>query len=297
VSQRTAEQIDKIVEKLLRDLKINEPPVDLDAVRERIKVDRSYYSSSNDSTMGELLHALRIGKHNVLKVPTRLADAWKSKQLRGLWSPDKRRILVDDALHDMQKRWVETHEILHSLIPHHEEYTLGDPKQMLLPSCHEIIEAEANYGTGRMLYLGDIYRDRLLSCEPTLTSMREIAREFGNSMKSGLWKGVETLDIPACGMMSVHPWERVVEDDEKIDHFIRSVQFANQFAGWDEMDIYRKLAKVVKRRGHGPLGEDYVILTDIAGAEHIFQFECWANKYGVMSLGRYVSLKPVAVAV
>ena len=297
VTSGTAEEIEAITDKLLKDLKITEPPVSLEAVRDRIKVDLAYYSTAEASTFGNFLHSLRVKTHELLKKCERLEDAWKNKTLRGFWSPDQNRILVDESLHDRKQRWVETHEIVHSLIPHHQAYTLGDSKWTLSQSCQVQIEAEANYGTGRLLYLGDQYRERLLASELTLSHVRALGPAFGNSELSSLWRAVETLDIPACGMWSVHPWCTKKPEAERIEHFMRSTMFCNQFASVEAYYVYRKLTKVVGRLGIGPLGKAEVVLDDIAGNSHKFHFECFGNKYGVMTLGYHTTQNAVRVAV
>ena len=44
-------------------------------------------------------------------------------------------------------------EIGHDIIPWHADMMLGDTEQTLTPSCHEIIEAEANYAAGQLLFM------------------------------------------------------------------------------------------------------------------------------------------------
>lgn len=298
VSQGTARRIDERVARLLKDVDAVEPPLDLDAVREVLELDRGYYSADNTGLLRDVFHKLQIGSKQVIKDPTRILDVVKERKLRALWVPQKRKILLDETLHPLQQRWGEGHEIIHSVIPHHQVLTLGDPEHTLSHSCLELIEAEANYGAGRLLYLGDAFKERLLDGDTSLSRAMDLAGEFGNSRKSGLWRTVESLDIPACGVCSVHPWERGVEPSDRVSHFIRSTHFINQFAGVSAGDVFRRLAKVVYRKGFGSIGEkEDVILEDIAGAEHLFHFECWANKYGVISLGRCRSARTVVVAV
>jgi hypothetical protein len=105
VTAGTARDIEAKVERILRDLGCPEPPLDLDQVRDLLSLDRSYYSSADDGILQEVVHRLTIGTKQVLKRPTRIIEAIKERSLRALWIPEQKRILIDDNLHEMQKRW------------------------------------------------------------------------------------------------------------------------------------------------------------------------------------------------
>ncbi len=87
--------------------------------------------------------------------PSLILEVVKKAKLSGLWLPDDRKILIDKEVQEIKHRWIQTHEISHSFIPWHSEFLLGDTDVTLAPDCHEMIEAEANFGAGRMLFLGD----------------------------------------------------------------------------------------------------------------------------------------------
>lgn len=297
LSPRTETEIDQRVEKILADLGNPPPPLDLEQVRSLLKLDLRYYSSTDSSAVAEMVHQLRIGTKQVLARPSRILDVIRERSLKALWVPDRRRILIDEALADTKKRWGEGHEIIHSVIPHHQILTLGDPEYTLKPACHEQLEAEANYGAGRLLFLRDEFRERLLSSTISFQSVRDLAKEFGNSQTSTLWRVVETLDAPAVGLVSIHPWEKRDGHAEPVRHFVRSRPFAKQFANIDELELLRILAKVVRRRGGGPIGEDEAVMMDVDGAEHVFRFECFGNTYDTLTLGMCCGAKSTSVAV
>jgi len=285
------------VEKILADLGNPPPPLNLEQVRSLLKLDLHYYTSADSGIVTEVVHRLSIGTKQVLTRPTRILDAIRERSLKALWLPDRRRILIDEALADTKKRWGEGHEIIHSVIPHHQILTLGDPEYTLKPACHEQLEAEANYGAGRLLFLRDEFRERLLSKPVTFQSIHELARTFGNSQTSTLWRVVETLDAPAVGLVSIHPWEKRDGHAEPVRHFVRSRPFAKQFANIDELELLRILARVVRRRGGGPIGEDEAVVKDVDGIEHVFRFECFGNTYDTLTLGLCNGGRTVAVAV
>lgn len=296
LSHGTAAQIDQCVAKVLADLDQPEPPLDLDAVRELLRLDRQFYSSAEDGILKEVIHKLQIGARQVLTRPSRILTAIRTRKLRALWVPERRRVLIDSSI-PAKQRWAEAHEITHSLVPHHQILTLGDPDYTLAPACHDQIEAEANYGAGRLLFLRERFCEELFSGPVAFSRVRELQKVFKNSLTSTLWRTVETLDIPALGVVSIHPWTLPPNGSQPVRHFIRSPRFAEEFSGVDEAEIFRRLAHVVYRRGGGPIGEDEVVLEDSSGDEHIFVFECFGNTHDTLTLALYRSPKKAAIAI
>lgn len=296
LSERTALEIDQRIAKLLADLDDPEPPLDLDAVRELLKLDLAYYSSNDDGLMKEVLHRLSIGARQVLQKPTRIWTAIRERRLRALWVPERKKIFVDSAL-GLKKRWAEGHEIVHSLIPHHQILTLGDPDYTLVPSCHELIEAEANYGAGRLLFLRERFVDELLSSAVTFDRVRKLSSAYGNTITSTLWRTVESVDDPAVGLVSVHPWNAVAGLKEPVRHFIRNRRFAAEFPGVTEGHLLLNLSRVVYRTGAGPIGENEIVLRDANGDDHVFDFACFGNTHDTLSIGLYSAPRHVSVTV
>ncbi|MCB9858805.1 MAG: DUF955 domain-containing protein [Phycisphaerales bacterium] len=297
ISQRTAQDIDKRIAKVLKDLDNPEPPLDLAAVRELLKLDLRYYSSGDGGILQEVIHQLRIGSQQVLAKPSRIIDAIRRRSLRALWVPERRRILIDNDLYELKKRWGEAHEISHSMIPHHQILTLGDPDHALQPGCRELLEAEANFGAGRLLFLQDRFADELLGNSISFDHIKKLGKTFGNTVTSTMWRTVETLEMPAVGLVSVHPWTRLQPAEEAFRHFIPNVSYAQQFSNVTGDEVFRMLARVVERRGCGKIGEEHVILEDVNGDKHVFLFECFATKYDTLSLGIHLGPKAEVVAV
>lgn len=152
LSRGTASDIDRQVNKVLKALGSPEPPLKLDDVREILKLDRRYYSTTDDSFLRETISKLTVAGTQVMKRPGLLLEAVKKMDLRALYLPDRKRILLDSGQPDAKQRWNEAHEIGHSIIPWHEDLMLGDQEQTLVPGCHAQIEAEANYAAGQLLF-------------------------------------------------------------------------------------------------------------------------------------------------
>ena len=154
---RTARDIDAQVAKVLRDLGQPEPPLQLDTVRELLRLDRHYYSSAEHSVLREVSHRLLVAGKQVLARPTLLFEAIRKFDLKALFVPDRKRILIDASLPDAKQRWSEAHEIGHSVIPWHGDTMLGDSRHTLTPACHVRIENEANYAAGQLLFLQESF--------------------------------------------------------------------------------------------------------------------------------------------
>jgi hypothetical protein len=153
LGHRTLADIDGQVAKVLRGLGNAEPPVDLRLVRELLKLDRGYYSTTDDSLLRETFSRIKVAGLQVLKRPTILRDAVRTLSLKALYLPDQKRILLDQDLPVLKHRWNEAHEIGHDVIPWHAGMMLGDTEQTLTPACHQVMEAEANYAAGQLLFL------------------------------------------------------------------------------------------------------------------------------------------------
>lgn len=81
----------------------------------------------------------------------------------------------------------------------------GDNALTLSPDCHEQLEAEANYGAGRLLFFQDHFLEFARSSPPTFKLVEEAHKRFGNTLTSCLWRLVEALDVPPVGVVSQHP--------------------------------------------------------------------------------------------
>lgn len=98
VDGHEAHDIDTQVSKIIRGLGNPEPPLSLDDLREHLKLDRQFYSSSDQSFVSEVVSRVRVAGKQILKRPTLLVDAIKKAKLSALWIPDKKRILLDKEL-------------------------------------------------------------------------------------------------------------------------------------------------------------------------------------------------------
>ncbi len=275
------------------DLGDPEPPIRLEVVREQHSLDLAYYSSADGGALAETIHRLTVAGKQVLKGPSLLFEAVQKWDLKALWIPDRKRILIDKELPTAKQRWGEAHEIGHSLLPWHEAAMHGDRKHTLSLACEEQIEAEANFTAGQLLFLRDKFNTRLRDSPLSFQAVRELSKEFGNTLTCTLWRTVETSNLPVFGLVSQHPREE--HSEVPIRYFVRSRSFLNRFNGVTGMYILHNL-RAICRGSRGPIGDGEVILCDSNGDYHIFTIESFFNSYDALTLGIYVSPRTTLVA-
>src|SRR5439155_5316200 len=130
---------------------------------------------------------LTVAGKQVIQRPSLLAEVIKKFDLKALLLPDRRRILLDSSQPEIKWRWNETHEIIHSIVPWHGSLMFGDTKLTLTPSCHEQIEAESNYGAGRLLFLQNKFDEMARDTIPSIKSVQDLKKAFGNTITNTLW--------------------------------------------------------------------------------------------------------------
>ena len=282
----TASEIDGQVRKVLRGLGNPKPPLRLDDVRELLKLDRQFYSKTSHGILRETVSRLKVAGKQILRRPALLLEAILHAELKALYVPDRKIILLDEDVPDIKQRWNESHEVIHSLLDWHGCVMLGDDRVTLNVSCHEQIEAEANFGAGRLLFLQEQFETVARDSEFTMENIRSLGRLFGNSITSTLWRVVELADSPVVGMVSQHPHytNDTFDPLQPSRYFIRSKSFEDRFSGIDELAVFRLIRSNCSWAKCGPLADDEVVLIDDNGASHVFHFEAFHNRYETLSI-------------
>lgn len=295
IRTKTRNDIDSRVERVLRGLGNPEPPLNLATVRELLKLDLGYYTANDPGILREATSRLRVAGKQILQRPGLLIDAIRKFDLRALYIPDQKRILIDSSQPELKHRWNETHEIGHSLLPWHDGAMLGDNKLTLLPNCHDQLEAEANFAAGRLLFLRDQFESQALDHAPTMNAVKALKPVFGNTYTTTFWRCIETWGstVPVVGLISDHPHlvEREIDFDiaQPCKHFIRSDTFANQFGGTTARHLFGVIDSYCASRKGGPLGSTEIVLIDDNGDSHNFLFESYSFYHQVLTLGIYRS--------
>lgn len=296
IKDKTAHDIDSRVERVLRGLGNPEPPLELEQVRELLKLDKAFYTADDPSIVRETVSRIRVATIQVFQRPLLLLEAIKKFSLQALYVPDSRRILLDANQPEKKHRWSEAHEVIHSLVPWHEDVMHGDNRHTLLPGCHDEVEAEANYGAGRLLFLRDRFQLQAMDQSLTIASVQKLHKDFGNTISSTLWRFVETVgaERPMVGMISCHPHEKHRPADfdpiKPCRHCIQSAQFALKFSKISERQLFEALLSYCSSKLGGPLGTAELLLMDDNGDEHRFMFETFFIRYRPPAIGEALTL-------
>jgi hypothetical protein len=294
---RTARDIDAVVSKILSGLGNPAPPLNLDDVRALQQLDRQYYSSVDDGPLREFISKAYIGAKQVFFRPTLILDIVRKRSLKALYLPDRKRILIDSAEPKLKWRWNETHEIIHAGVPWHQEAMFGDTEVTLSPSCHEQIEAQANFGAGRLLFFQNQLRDFISLSTPNFALVEAIKKRYGNTLTSSLWRMIEALDVPAMGLVGPPPWKVVATGTEPCRYFIRSTTFIEQFTNVTEQHACDLLRTCSSYRCGGPIADDDVVLVDDNGQKHIFHLESFFNRHEALTVLIHKELMPAKIAI
>lgn len=290
------------VDRVLRDLGFPEPPLKLEDVRKLLSLDLSYYSSSDPGLVSELSHRFTLlARKTIPDIGKRLQDALSKSKLCAFWVPDASKILIDEDVPVLKHRWIEGHEICHSITPWHKEFLLGDNAQTLDPACHAMLETEANYGAARLLFLQDKFSNDARDLELSFDSIKLLAKRYKNSILSTFWRAVEDRDqsMPVFGMVSVHPiYPEIGKHDGPTPwrNMIRSAAFRTQFSNVSPDDAYKIIVQNASFRKTGPIFSTVEVLPDVLGVNWEFQIECFSTKYSLLTLGFPVRKHTVMVA-
>ncbi len=299
IEARTARDIDAQVTKILRGLGNPTTPIELADVRELLKLDLQFYSSTKDGWLREMVSKAKIAGKQIIARPTLLIDVVKKFDLKAFWVPDRKRIMIDETQPEAKWRWNETHEIIHSVVPWHEGAMMGDTEYSLTPACHEQTESEANYGAGRLLFLQGLFDEFVRSSKPSFDLVQDAKKQFGNTLTTSFWRLVESLDVPALGVVGKHPHHdrKVIDPREPFRYFIRSRKFIEQFASVTERDALEMIRSYCNWKKRGPLGSAEIVIKDDNGDEHLFFFETFSNTHDVLTLVTYLKRHELSVAI
>lgn len=282
-------EIDKRIDRLLKDLGNPEPPLRLDQVRDLLRMDLKYYTLSDTTFFDNFKHKLTIGAKQIAARPGLMFEAVREANLSAICLPDEKKIFIDKDIPKPKHRWIEAHEISHAVIDWHRDFMLGDNALTLSQSCDQLIESEANYGAGRLLFLGDRFSEELRAEKMSFKSIKSRASAYGNSIQSTLWRSVEETHSQRAifGMVSAHPHHHSVGGREygETPKFIRSERFRQQFSNIEPQDVFSVLQNHARRNKGGPVVHVNECLIDLNGERFEFEIESFSNTHALLTYG------------
>ena len=288
LSQSTMQDIEKRVDRVLKEIGNPAPPIPHVMIREALRLDMAYFQKDDPGIISEVWSRLKRGTKQILQRPSILKDMIESRSLRAAYSPDIKRIYVDGELHPFKKRWGETHECVHGLLPWHQNYMMGDDKHTLTQVCREKLEAEANYGTGRLLFAGNRFTEELADLPCSIRTAADLSKSYKNSLTSTLWWIVESSDdMPVLAYICPnHSPDGLYATPgaESDTHFVKSALFSAQFSNIQDGEVNKILNSYVRPNARYFAGEKAEILRDVNGNPHVFHFETINNRYSYLTL-------------
>lgn len=290
VGEREQKDIENLVGKIIRDLGNPEPPLRLDVVRDLLALDLKYYSSTDVSPLAEFAHRIKVAGKQLVARPSLILDVVQKAKLSGLWLPDNRRIFIDKEQPAPKHRWIEAHEITHSFIPWHREFLLGDDELTLEPTCQATIEAEANFGAGRLIFFGNRFASDARDLAPTFKSIKSLQARYGNTITSTFWRFVEDRDpdTPCFGLISQHPRHPDIgqgPNGQPVHKFVVSRGFRARFPSVSANDVYALVDRNASWKRKGPVVEGIDSLIDTNGQSVAVLLDGFCNSYHVLTYG------------
>jgi hypothetical protein len=257
----------------------------LDDVRRLLKLDLAYYSSTDTTWLKEKIHQLKVAGKQVLSDPSTILAVTRSLGLKGVLLVDRRRILLDTDVAKPKLRWNEAHEITHDILPWHDGLAHGDPEATLSLGCHELTEAEANYGAGRILFCGRQFTEVVRNSSLSFDLVKRLHRGYGNTMTTTLWRLIEGTQHRAFGIVGVHPREATGMTDD-VRYFVRSPTFAAEYSGVTSSSLFQMVRANCHGR-RGPIGNGTLSVVDDRGDKRPFAFETFWNGYDALTLAHH----------
>ena len=302
IGEYESEDIRKIVHRILQDLGNPEPPLKLNQVRSLLSLNIGYYSTADTTLLEDVAVRIKLAGKQIIDRPMRLVEAVAKAQLSALWVPDTQRILIDEEVPKPKHRWIEGHEIGHSIIPWHREFLFGDNEYTLDPVCHAAVEAEANFAASQLLFLQNRFAEEARDLPLEFKSVGAMAKEFGNTLTSTFWRMVEDRNphTPVFGMVTAHPLYptiRAGKDGEAIRYFIRSKAFRDQFGHVTADQAYELIARNATRRKRGPVFQVNEAILNSNGENCEFEIESFCNTHALLTIGKFVKIKNPKISI
>lgn len=291
---RVRSDISVRVEKLLRELGNPEPPLDLENVRLLLELDLGYFSTESEGLLKRMVSRLRRGGKQILDRPHLLLEAITKFQLRALYLPDQKRVLIDEKVPQAKHRWLQAHEIGHRMLDWQQDMMLGDDEITVAPTAHAKMEAEANYAGGSLIFLGKRFQEEVRSSPPTIKLASKLAKAYGNSITSTIWRMVEYADesLPVIAAVGGHPKETGCG----FKYLVASPCFDSRFDFPPPAQLLSAMRSYFNWRNKGPLGAGEVEFLDRVGTRHCFEMETFYNGYDALTLAVWRSKRSKVVA-
>jgi len=280
IDESTQKEIDNVVERILRDSDLRNPPIQIIDILEYLNVHRDFYSLDDPKLLQRLAHRVQIGARKIVNV---VRD---KIHLAALWLPTERRILVDDSQPEPKRVWASFHDTIHSVLRWHRDFFLGDTAQTLEPDYQDMLESEANYGASALMFGGQLFTAQALDATPCWQAIQDLQKVHKKSLVTTFRRYVEHgHDMALAGLISTPSWMPKPDDQiTRCRHFVRSRRFEREFPTVHGDELLQTVNKFTQRRRGGIVGEFTVALKNAAGELFQFYGESFFNQHYLLTL-------------
>jgi hypothetical protein len=280
VDDSTQREIGKIVERILRDSDLRNPPIRFIDILEYLKVHRDFYSLEDPKFLQRLAHRIQIGAKKIV-------DVVRDKiHLAALWLPTERRILVDDSQPEPKRVWASFHDTIHAVLPWHRDFFLGDTAQTLEPDYQDMLESEANYGSSALMFGGQLFTAQALDTAPCWEAIRQLQEVHQKSLVTTFRRYIEHgHDKALAGLISTPLWMPKPEDQiTRCRHFVRSGRFEREFPSVSPDELLQVVNRFARPRRGGIVGDFTLSLRNAAEELSEFFAESFFNQHYLLTL-------------
>ncbi len=280
--ERTRREINGIVAQVLCEAGLTSPPVSIEEVLEFLDVNRGFYDLDDPGFTDKWKHKIKVGRHKFVKIARKI-------RLAALWLPNRSEIMVDSSLPKPKKEWASFHDSVHTMLPWHKPFFLGDTAQTLDPDFQEKLESEANYGASYLMFCGERFAEEALDTIPSWRNIEKLRKRYKKSMVTTSRRYVcYTHDTPMAMLVSTPRWQITPDgQDNRWRHFVGSGAFLTRFACIGPAMILGDVDRNTNRRRGGLVGDFGLCLPDVDGDLHEFRAECFYNQYDILTLVVY----------
>ena len=278
IDEETRQEIDKVVQKTLRDAGLTEPPVRVEDLLEHLELHRDFYDLEDPSILEQLKYKVRVGRVKLVHILGKI-------KLEALFFRDRNGMLVDSSLPDPKKEWASFHEAMHKILVWHRSFFLGDTAETLDPEYQEILEYEANYGASAAMFCGRVFTKEALDTIPQWSSIRDLKKRYRKSLVTTCWRYVQfSHDIPMAVMTSTPRWMAVAGNQgDGIRRFIPSGRFRKEFRPDARQLVFKEVNSNTRMRRGGLVGEFSFELPNRNGRRHEFVAQSFFNQHYIIT--------------
>lgn len=273
-------ELNKVVERTLKDAGLTKPPVRLERILSHLKLFKEFYDLSNPSFLDRAKHRVMVGGH-------RLAQIVQKIKLQAVLFFDENRLGIDSSLPALKQDWPAFHEAGHRICPGHREvFAFGDTAQTLHPSYQEKLEAEANFAGAGLMFCGRKFTEEAIDTVPSWQTVEKLAERFGRTKTTTLRRYAEFgPELVIAALIGTPAWRGDADHPAgECRHFVSSRSFSRDFACVDEDELFARINARCKRQRGGTVAQCELAISDDNGDEHEFAVEAFCNTYDLLVL-------------